>query len=219
MKNYTFIKSTDSEEYPNPIYAISLEIEDLELHKTYDKFGQTIGHDNADDYSIHNQYSYAAADCLGELIEHFQITSKINDYNTPDDVDFLSIDYNSKIEIIIDIDEEDIENFDREKINDFIKKWEEENAEYNTVKGFDYWGGRYWKTVTVEDSTFDEPTHKIIEDDSLEAEIDSKEWIKDGFGKKIYESENYWIIHNYCEGSFASYELYSKEEYNLNDID
>lgn len=218
METYTFIKSTDSESYPNPICAISIEIEDLELHQTYDRFGQLIGHDNADDYSIYNQYSYADSDCLKELIERFQITSKVNDYNTPNDVDFLSINSDGEIDITLNIEEYEIENFDRVKINAFIKKWEEENAEYNTVKGFDYWDGSNWRTIVVEDLIWDNPTHEIIENDSLESEIDSKVWIKDVFGRKIYESKNFWIIDDFRQGSFASYELYAKEEYDLEDI-
>lgn len=218
MEIYTFIKRVHSENYPNPILAISAEIEEMELHETYDQFGQLVGHDNAGDYSIYNQYSYADSDCLKELIEHFQITSQTNDYNTPDDVDFLSINSDGEIDITLNIEEQDIENFDRAKINAFIKKWEEENAEYNTIKGFDYWDGSNWRTIVVEDHVWDNPTHKVIEDESLESEIESKEWIKDGFGKKIYESKNYWIIHDYTQGSFASYELYVKEEYDLEDI-
>lgn len=217
MGNYTFIKRAHSENYPNPILAISAEIEELKLHETYDQFGQLVGHDNAGDYSIYNQYSYADADCLKELIEHFQITSQANDYNNPDDVDFLSIDSDCEIHITLNIEEYEIENFDRAKINEFIAKWEEQNADYNTVKGFNYWDGSNWRTIVVEDHVWDSPTHEIIANDTLESEIHSKEWIKDEFGKVIYESKNYWIIDNLTQGSFASYELYSKKEYDLED--
>lgn len=214
MVTYTFIKSTDSENYPNPILAISTKIKELELHETYDRFGQLIGHDIAADYSIYNKDSGADWKCLKELIEHFQITSKANDTL----INTVFINSDGEIEITLNIEEQDIENFDRAKINAFIKKWEEKNADYNTVKGFNYWDGQNWKTVVVEDYIWDNPTHEIIENDSLKSEIDSKEWIKDGFGKMLYESENYWIIHNYCEGSFSAYELYAKEEYDLENI-
>lgn len=219
METYTFIKSTDSENYPNPIYAISLDIEELVLSDTYDQFGQKIGHDNAGDYSIHNSYSDAEYYCIKELIEKFKLKF-VDEDNNEDNNDYLHQQLTiqgGKINLE-NFEDEDIINFDEKAINAFIKKWEEKNAEYNTVEGFNYWDGRNWQTVIVEDNVFDRPTHKIIENDSLESEIDSKEWIKDGFGKKLYESENYWIIQNYCQGSFSAYELYAKEEYDLEDI-
>src|SRR5690554_5812549 len=171
MGNYTFIKRVHSQKYLNPILATNNSFYALKLNETYDQFGQLVGHDIAGDYSIYNQYSYADADCLKELIEHFKITSTAYDYNTPDDVDFLSINSDGKIEITLNIEEQDIENFDRAKINHFIKKWEEENAVYNSVTGFNYWDGRKWQTVIVEDPVWYNPTHKIIENNYLEHEI------------------------------------------------
>lgn len=221
-KMYTFLKNRFPEiDNVTRYFAIPEDkIETLNLHDTYDRNGQQIGHTNAGDYSIDNEYCDAESDCLEALKQKFNITSLKNDFNDPARIDFLQIRgfeiYNNS-----NIDESDIENYDEEKINAFIAEWEKENAIYETVQGFDYWDGSNWDTITTA-SEHGEPSHEVISDDELTSElneaIESREFQKEGFGKKIFIFGNWVIVDSYVQGTWASYEIFPADEVEIENL-
>lgn len=200
MENFTFIKSTNTEEYPNPVYAISVDISEMRVSETYDRFGQPVTPADAGDYiTLDTQKAVDIANNAykefedEEIDEMFSLNETISDYEQ------------GNVFTAINSAEE-------------LKEGLDFTYYASTCKGFNYFDGSNWQSIVIHYEDDGQPNYEVIENDSLESEIDSKEWIKDGFGKKLYESENFWIIHNYCVGSFASYELYSKKEYDLEDI-
>jgi len=215
MSNYIFLTENFSEG-PNRYFAISKEkIETLNVSETYDPHGQQVGRENAGDYSIENSYSDAEHDCLKALKLHFNLTSKVNDFDTPDSVDFLSIDSGLSISIDTNIDESEIENWNEHKINEFITTWEEENSTYETCEGFTYWDGHNFKTA-VTSCDFGEPSHIICDEEltkELNEAIENMSFEKEGFGCEVYTHENWVIIDSQWQGTWASYELMKVEDY------
>jgi len=200
METYTFIKSTDPENYPNPILAISVEIEEMRVSDTYDHFGQGVSPADAGDFiEILNQKALAVANKAYQEFEDEDEDEKIvigdliSDYD--DGNTFSALNSSADLEDGVDI-----------------------HYHASTCKGFNFWNGSNWQSVVVEYEHDGHNDYEVVENDSLESEIDSKKWIKDVFGRKVYESKNFWIIDDFRQGSFASYELYAKEEYSLKDI-
>jgi len=200
---YTFLRENNYDSYaPQPILAISNEIETLKLAETYDRFGQQVGHTNAGDASIKNtDYTGTYYDLLDAVRGRFEIS---------EDIDFDIDVYNLTAEEI---------NVDPSELKSFCEKWCEENESFNEVKGFDYWDGHNWKTV-ITGCEFGEPTHVIVSEnaDEMNEAIETCEFIEETHGKQYFESEKYWIIQSAWQGDFESYQLFSKSEYDFDDI-
>lgn len=197
MKNYTYIRK--KEEYQDSgdiqvIYAISQDIEEMEMADTYDRFGQAIDAGEAGN----------SVTLLSEKAVRFANQNSENEYSL---YDVLSAyDADEMYQKIIDSSE--------------LKEDEDYEVFAEKVKGFNYWDGSNYQSVLIyaEHSEVEWEEVEGEEAQLLEEEIEEKEYIKDGFGKNLYESEKYWIVYNYCQGSFSSYELFLKEEYELEDI-
>lgn len=90
-----------------------------------------------------------------------------------------------------------------------------------TLKGFNYHDGSNWKTVTVAADN-GESSHSILENEELvkilNEAIENREYEREGFGKKIYFGGDYVVIDNYCHGAWASFEVMSKEDFELSTI-
>jgi hypothetical protein len=213
--NYIFLKETDGE---NIYYAISPErIETLNVADTYDSYGQQVGHYNAGDYHFDNSESSCQDDCCKAIQEKFQVgvcldgemVSSIDNEEADDYQNFIEVDdegadeHNKMVQLIIDI-------------NEFISEWREENESLNTCQGFNYWDGHNWKTVITSFEYDGYPSHEIIDDEeliqSLNQAIESKEYVKSGFGFEEYEFEDWKIIDSHFEGTWAAYEITEKEE-------
>lgn len=220
---YTFIQKIDNEDYrPNPILAISNEIETLNIADTYDQFGQTVGHENAGDYHFDNSYSSACDDCAEAIIDHFKEVNSVtfDDYDVSTlylknggeinscDYDNFSDDeeYNKTLQLIIDI-------------NDFIENWRKENETFTKCEGFDYWNGHNWRTV-VTAIDFGEAEYEIITEnaDKMNKAIENCKFIEETLGKEYYETEDFWIIRSAWQGDFESYQLFSKSDYDFEDL-
>lgn len=198
---YTFIQKIDNKDYrPNPILAISNEIERLKVSETYNGYGQTVG-------------TYLTGDSLEFLSEKsVEIAQKISDEQ---EAEYMF----SVGEIINGYDNSDVFN----EIYDAVKRDCTENEDfaeyYETCDGFNYWDGSNWKTVVVW-REYSESDYEVIENDTekMNDAIENRKFIKETHGKEYYESENFWIIQSNWYGDFESYRLFSKSDYDFDDL-
>ena len=193
MKSYKFIQ----EKYPEtnevkPWLAISEDvIGTLNDSDTYGNYGQKVSaYDAGDSIELRSQKAVDTANNTAkelELDQEFEIGSIVSAFDN-------------------------IELYDN--IIDDIEEDEDYLLYCSTSEGFNYWDGSNWKTVTVS-SEVGEPSHDMLSDDDLEDElndaIENSEFVKEGFGQKVYETEKYWVVDNYCQGHFEAYMVYPKE--------
>jgi len=215
MSQFIFLTEANSEG-PVTYYAIDAEkIKEIPESDTYDRYGQQIGHEAAGDYHIDNDYSSAKQDCIAAIEEKFGYK--------------VSIDYKNGVEVIenTETDEWISEQIDPTEagelisdINSFISEWGNENSTITALRGFNYWDGHNWKTVVVEreHTGRDNTSHQILDDQELIAELNeaietSNRTIYE-FGKEKYQSDNWEIVVNNFQGSWASYEIREIEEEN-----
>jgi len=200
MKTYKFIQ----EKYPEtnevkPWLAISEDvIETLNDSDTYGNYGQKVSaYDAGDSIELRSQKAVNTANKTAkelELDQDFEIGSIVSAFDN-------------------------IELYDN--IIDDIEEDEDYLLYCSTSEGFNYWDGSNWKTVTVS-SEVGEPSHELIDDEVLEKElnnaIEESEFVKEGFGRKVYETEKYWIVDSNFQNHFESYEVYNKDEFELEDL-
>jgi len=190
---YAFIKSKDSERN-NPILAISCEIETLAMSDTYGNYGQKVSPSDAGDY------------CLLLTQNAVKVA---NEYNEQNDNENSYV-----IDDVINAYE------DRYLYNNLSESCKEGDLEFYkaTLEGFNYYDGNNWATVSV-DADFGETSHTFVKDEELikklNEAIESKEWVNDGFGTKTYQTDEFIIIDNFCQGHFESFEIYERDEYEM----
>jgi hypothetical protein len=206
MSTYIFL-TENYNEGPTTYYAIAADkIEALNLSETYDQHGQLVGHTNAGDYHLDNLEGTAAIeDCKTAIADKFGIDyDNINIENVGDDTFKIVAGYGEEY------------GFDEAAVNAFIKEWREENESLTDVKGFTYWDGHNWKTVTTS-INFGEPSHSIVDDEKLIAElneaIENKSFEKSGFGCEVYSYENWMVIDSNWQGTWSAFEIMSMEDY------
>lgn len=214
MSNFIFLTEADNQG-PVTYYAIPEEkIKTLNEFETYDRFGQQVGHEAAGDYHIDNEQSPAKQDCISAIQEKFGVDVNIDTHNEV--VEFIQ---NTEVDEWISDQNDPTEagEFINE-INSFISEWVEENSTITTLSGFDYWDGSNWRTVVVEreHTGKDNTSHQILDDQELIAQlneaIENKKFVKSGFGKEIYQSENWEIVVSNFQGSWATYEIREIED-------
>lgn len=206
MSNYIFL-TENFNEGPTCYYAISgNRIETLNLFSTYDQHGQIVGHTNAGDYHLANsEGGYALTDCIKAISEKFGI-----DYNNIKMVNEGDDEFN------IEAGDGEEYGFDEAAVNAFIKEWREKNESLTEVKGFTYWDGHNFKTITtgVDDG---EPTHNILDDEELtrdlNAAIENKSFEKAGFGCEVFSHDKWVIIDSNWQGTWEAFEIMSREDY------
>lgn len=198
MKTYKFIKeNTFGENKSVPFLAISKnEIKTLNDSDTYNNYGQKVSAcDAGDSIELKSEKAIEVANRIALEID---------------------LDYTYEIGSFISAFEDDSELYDG-LINELTED-EDYSLYCSTSKGFNYWDGSNWKTVTVW-SEVGEPSHESIDDEDLEKElneaIEKSELVKDGFGRKIYETEKYWIVDSNFQNHFEAYEIYKKDEFEL----
>lgn len=205
MSNYIFLTENNNEG-PTTYYAIpSDKIETMNLCDTYDRNGQKIGHTNAGDYHLSNSEGVAITDCTKAISEKFGI-----------DIDNIHFVNEGLDEFTIEAGDGEEYGFDESAVNAFIKEWREENESLVEVEGFDYWDGHNWKTVTtsVENA---EPTHSIVDDEALVAELNKSIWYKifkkSGFGCEVFSHEDWVIVVSNWQDTWAAYDIMSIKDY------
>ena len=197
-----FLKENFSENSVTRYFSIDdSRIETLKVFETYANHGEQVGHYYAGDYSIFNSASSAAFDCQDAINQKFGVVALIDD-GLVQIIDNVDVDYS------FDTDSE----FDEltKDINNFIIEWEKQNSNYSKVKGFNYFDGHNWKTVTT-CADFGETSHSIIEDEDLigelEKAIEEMEFVESGYGKEEYEGNGYAIIKTQFESDWSEYTL------------
>lgn len=211
MSQFIFLTEADSEG-PVKYFAIDAEkIETLNEFETYDRYGQTVGHENAGDYHIDNQYCSAKQDCIAAIEEKFGVDVNIDTHNQVVEV----IDNTEVDEWISEQTDPAVAGELISEINTFISEWAEENQTLTTCKGFNFWDGSNWATVVVQREHTDNVSHEILDDEELIKElnqaIEDKEYVKSEFGKEKYQSGNWAIVDNHCQGSWATFEIREAE--------
>lgn len=102
------------------------KFETTRLSECYDKFGQKIGKENAEDYCLENSY------CT-ELRERF-----LNDLQTAG----FEVENKSW---------EDFVESDDNSIKEFVENWRDENEVYTEALAYNYWDGNNWRSVILDD--------------------------------------------------------------------
>lgn len=114
-------------EEDNRMYIIEEnKFETTRLSECYDKFGQKIGKENAEDYCLENSY------CT-ELRERF-----LNDLQTAG----FEVENKSW---------EDFVESDDNSIKEFVENWRDENEAYTEALAYNYWDGNNWRSVILDD--------------------------------------------------------------------
>lgn len=198
---YTFIQKIENENgRTNPILAISNKIERLKVSETYNFYGQTVG-------------TNLTGDSLEFLSQKaVEIAQKISDEQEAD--------YKFAVgEIINGYDNSDVFNDIYEAVKIDCNVNEDFAEYYETCNGFNYWNGHNWQTVIVW-SENGEPDYKVIEEDSekMNEAIENCEFIEETLGKEYYETEDFWIVRSAWQGDFESYQLFSKSDYDFEDL-
>ena len=131
----------------------------------------------------------------------------------------LNLNLKKHLELVVVSAFDNIELYDN--IVEELTEDEDYFGYYSTSKGFNFWNGNNWNTVTVI-SEVGEPTHELLDDNDLENElnqaIENSTFVKEGFGRRIYETEKYWIVDNNFQGHFEAYEIYDKEYFEIDEL-
>lgn len=172
------------------------------VFETYDKYGFKVGHENAGDYSIYNQYSDLSDSVLDEIRKRMNLSE--------DDEIELNGDNSSELAILINGEE-------NEEAEDIATEFEHENSNYEEVLAITYWDGHNWKTFTLDGEN---PDGNLLDDDDETAkailkaynDVEMEDWLpatekgdKDGY---VFTSSN-WV------GHFEIAEVWDKDKFFL----
>lgn len=200
QQDYIFLKDPN-EEGQTTYYAINPEkIETLYVSDTYDRYGQSVSPENAGNYltlntqkavSLANQAYYEKEvedrnlDESDPMPERFQLGDDISAH------DFTAV-------------------YEALQLDNLLKNGEDYALIKETCKGFNYWDGSNWQTVTVQ-VEIGEPTYTIEDDPDTITElvqaIEGKSFERAEFGKKIYSGNGYQITESFCQGYWEIYSL------------
>lgn len=193
METYAFIRLSYRESGYETIYAIDPDkIKSMNLSYTYNNYGQLIDTADAGDWiTLDSEKAVGLANRIyneeNEESEEFEEKFSLNDS-------------------VSDYDHSDVFS----QVRETLKEGEDYTHYSEEVKGFNYWDGSNWRSVIVEAEHHD-PEWEVITDQDMIAElsaaIEEREFVKEGFGEKIYHGGAYQVVYNYCQWAFASWEL------------
>lgn len=173
-------------------YAIdSDKIETLYVSETYTKYGQQVSPSEAGDYLV------LTSDKAVELANKFYQEDNETQETHYSIGDIVSAYDNKEYEQITN---------SHELIED-----DDYSLYKETCRGFNYWNGSNWATILLGD---DYNSFSLVTDEELNKELNQaivdKEYVRDGLGCEIYETSEYIIEDNYCQGVWASYHITEK---------
>lgn len=200
MTNYIFLTNNNSEE--QKYFAIEAsKIETLNVSDTYSGYGQKVDAGDAGDHLelLTDKAVKIANDTYNK--EH----SDLEDYD----------------EYIIKFSKGDIISaYDFRSEYDAVVEQTVEDDDYQpfkeTCKGFTYWDGHNWQTITVEQEN-GAPSHSIVDEEDLTEELNeaitNKSFKEKGFGFDLYERGQWVITDGYYQGVWAAYEIEELAQY------
>ena len=126
MMNLIVLRRNEREE-DNMMYIIEgNKFETVLLSECYDKFGQKIGKENAEDYCLENNY------CT-ELREKFLSDLRVAGFEVEEDA------------------VEDIIESEDNSVKEFVENWRDENEAYTEALAYNYWDGNNWRSIILDD--------------------------------------------------------------------
>ena len=177
------------------LVSMRANFDKVQLCQTYGDYGQQVGCYNAGCYSLENSESTFKQDLESYITEKFQLAE------------------NFSYDDFAELDEDEADN----GIKESIKTWIEENENHSSCVAYTYWDGNNFATAIIENEYFDDQvSHVEIDKEEaklVEEAIENRSFVKEGFGKEIYEYGDYIVIDNYCQGHWESWQVIKKEHY------
>ena len=185
---YVYLKN----KYLDEIVAVKEnEIETVRLSDCFDKYGNKIGHFNAEDYCLANEIGEAMMDLINSISDTFYIDA--------DDIELIETDNNVfVIDPVCCIDDEQ-----GKKINEYIKKWQSKNEKFVEALAITYFDGHNWQSEILEIDGIgnDYSDYFIINDSEIEADLEEAfeemVFLKKEDWYDVYESPNHYFLKGY----------------------
>lgn len=174
------------------------QIETIAVSDTYDRFGQEITRGDAGDSMTLN--TLKAVDVANDEWNDFFSNEEGHEYTEYFELgdNISAYDYCDEYDAVVTKCESD---------KDYTLYQE-------TSKGFNYWDGNNWKTVTIQ-VEHGEASHEVVDNEIVEIisiEFATKEFVEDVKGYQRYVSQNGWeFVHSKWSGDFESCTVYSPE--------
>ena len=185
---YVYLKN----KYLDEIVAVKKnEIETVRLSDCFDKYGNKIGHFNAEDYCLSNEIGEAMMDLIISISDTFYIDA--------DDIELIETDNNVfVIDPVCCIDDEQ-----EKRINEYIKKWQSKNEKFVEALAITYFDGHNWQSEILEIDGIgnDYSDYFIIDDSEIEVDLDEAfeemVFLKKEDWYDVYESPNHYFLKGY----------------------
>lgn len=205
METYMIITNRFNENGIDEYFAISKDrIETMKASETYDRFGQLVDEVDAGDYVC--LLTQKAVDLANKIANEER---EENHNNSDSDEEFEKNEIYSLNDTVSAYDNRDIFTAIRELDETDFDHISEE------VKGFNYWDGNNWKTVTIE-CEYNEPSHEVIEEKlsvEINEAIENVEFTHSGFGVQVGKYNDWVVISSQWQGDFSAYTVMSREDY------
>lgn len=195
MEKFIFLTKNNSDSLETIYYAIpESQIEDMDMADIKDEFGQRMGSEVAGDGIT--LLTIEAALAADKAWNDFHSTEEDHVYTEKFSIgDYISAyEYSLVFEAVI---------------NNCNTGVDYEESFYK-AQGFSYWNGHNHVSITI-DQDFGEPTHLLVQDKALikrlRNAISKKQPCGKSFGINHYKYGSIEIDNNYCQGSWATYEI------------
>ena len=161
-------------EEDNIMYIIEEnKFETTRLSECYDKFGQKIGKENAEDYCLENSY---CTELRGRFLNDLQTAGFEVENKSWED--FVESDDNS--------------------IKEFVENWRDENEAYTEALAYNYWDGNNWRSVILyDDANGYSVNYEKVEEELAEKVLAAYENVTFPdckFGKSEVESDGFVFL-------------------------
>lgn len=168
---FTVLREKNSEDC-NLFICRRNEFKYEELHDCYDRYGQEIGAEGAEDYSVENYY---CSDLRAKFLEDFR-----NEINCED---------------IENVD--DLLDCEREDVLKWVENWREENESATMAKVLNYFNGHNWQSIIINCDIDEACNYEEVAEEVAEEVLTAYENAEFGdyeFGKRSCECGGFEFI-------------------------
>lgn len=209
-KNVFLTKANEIDEVVKYYSIPENQLKDMYIHDTYGEYGQLVGYTDAGDYSVFNHSCDLYTECINAVKEKF--LSGLDTYDLEINEDFSIYWFGWDLEgLNISLSEEKKLN-----IQNWIKKYEEENSHYGECIGFNYHDGHNWRTVVVSNEFDDFRNYEVVDDEDLIKElneaVEESEFYKEGPGYSEYRYGKWSVISSQWQEHFEEFIISEIEE-------